>query len=86
MSAAQDPSVGRIVHYVLKTHRDELVHRPAVIVHVWPDNGLLQLQVFTDSDHTGTDNDHVANPHWATSVKHDEDGAAGTWHWPERVD
>lgn len=87
----QVPSVGRIVHFVTdKNHnfRDEGVHRPAIIVHVWAPGhfmGSVQLQVFTDGNGQGH-NDGTPNVIWATSVTHDEDEKKpGTWHWPEHV-
>jgi hypothetical protein len=81
----QTPTIGRIVHYV----REEGVERPAIIVHVWPDNatphaGMVQLQVFNDSD-GGPANDGLANVTWETSVEHSEDPQPHTWHWPERA-
>ena len=38
------PAVGRIVHYTLTSGHV----RPAIVVASWPDNDLLQLQVFVD--------------------------------------
>lgn len=78
------PTVGRIVHYVLPQGRNAGEHRPGIIVKVWSDT-TVQLQVFTDSDKAGSNNDMIANPLWATSVTVDEAGEkSGTWHWPER--
>lgn len=77
------PRLGNIVHYVLPSqislsHAGE--HRPAIIVKVWSAGDWnIQLQVFMD----GT-NDWDGGPCcWATSVRYDEAGAEGTWHWPE---
>lgn len=93
----QQPSVGRIVHYVLPSGRSSGDHRPAVIVRVWGEDqvaagtlpatalGTVQLQVFTDTGPDGAYNDELPAVMWATSVVHDEAGGAGTWHWPERV-
>lgn len=99
------PSVGRIVHYVLPSEgrfdrgagarHGVGAHRPALVVHVWPDDGsypghepgtTVQLQVFLDGTndygHLATEKPHMI---WATSVHQDEDSKApGTWHWPER--
>lgn len=83
------PTVGRIVHYVLPGgSRNEGQHRPGIVVHIWSDRmeygGLVQLQVFTDSDKDGRYNDQLPPVYWATSVKQDEEAKApGTWHWPE---
>ncbi len=42
-------TVGRIVHYVLESGRCKGDHRPAIVVRDWKqENGLVQLQVFTD--------------------------------------
>ena len=80
-------SVGCIVHYVLPAGPSKGSHRPAVVVHLWPSGeytGTVQLQVFTDSDEHGNYNDRLPQVMWATSVKHDENGEPGTWHWQER--
>jgi hypothetical protein len=86
------PSVGRIVHYVLKDHYGELQHRPAIIVRNWSDglsdennpfSDMIQLQVFTDGTNDGTQ--YATGVYWATSVHQDEEEKiVGTWHWPER--
>jgi hypothetical protein len=80
---------GLIVHYVMDRGHNIGVHRPAIVVRDWKQqNGLVQLQVFTDGlndgfvDHNGA----PINVIWCTSVAHDEqEKAPGTWHWPERV-
>jgi hypothetical protein len=78
---AKDIGIGRIVHFVL----DSGEHRPGIVVRVW-DNGLIQLQVFTDSDKDGIYNDRLPPVMWKTSVHFDEtEKKPGTWHWPERV-
>jgi hypothetical protein len=80
------PSVGRIVHYVLRNDdRNAGQHRPAIITRVWdpvPHAGsAVQLQVFTDGS-----NDGLENVVWRTSVMQDATGEhGGSWHWPERV-
>jgi hypothetical protein len=81
------PTIGRIVHFVLPNGQ----HRPGIVVHNWPGNdppgGLVQLQVFTDSDADGRYNDQLPAVSWRTSIKQDEETMApGTWHWPERED
>ena len=89
-------SVGRIVHYVLESGRCKGDHRPAIVVRDWKqENGLVQLQVFTDGlnddftagftvGHEGTF-EVIQNTIWRTSVHYDENKEPGTWHWPERA-
>lgn len=78
----KQPTIGRIVHYVLETPEDEVHERPAIIVHVWSPQ-CVQLQVFTDGD-GGKYNDHLPNVVWRTSVIYEPVvKASGTWHWPE---
>jgi hypothetical protein len=96
--ALQPPSVGCPVHYVLDAGPSQGQHRPAFIVRVWGEDrigtdtlpasglGTVQLQVLTDSDPGGQLNDQLPQVMWRTSVPHDESGAEGTWHWPERVE
>lgn len=83
------PSVGRIVHFVLKDRHGELVHRPAIVVRNWADEGHyvdvegVQLQVFTDDTNDGPE--YASGLFWATSVHHEEeDKKEYSWHWPER--
>lgn len=79
------PTVGRIVHYVLPYvfKKTPNVVRPAIIVRVWPgDEGVVQLQVFTDGSNDGAE--CAAGVLWQTSIKYDEAGEPGTWHWPPR--
>jgi hypothetical protein len=94
-------SVGRIVHYVLPDghgFRDRAVGqiRPAIVVHVWgpetgypPGDQVVQLQVFLDGTNDvevgGASARSLGATYWATSVRHDEGKAGGTWHWPARV-
>ena len=80
---------GRIVHYILEGGPSKGQHRPAVVVNVWRDNdgrptGLVQLQVFTDSNPEGQYNDNMPSVTWRTSIRHDElSQQEGAWHWPE---
>ncbi len=72
---SQEPTIGRIVHYVTAYETEE--HRPAIIVEcVFED--VVNLQVFTAG----------AGSHgtmWKRDVEHDEDfKSTNTWHWPER--
>jgi hypothetical protein len=87
------PTVGRIVHYTLKNGHV----RPAIVVATWPDNDLLQLQVFVDGHNDGesrygTDSgifsvEGKAGLAWRTSVKQSQSGSPepGCWHWPPRA-
>ena len=81
----ETPSIGRIVHYVLRDGRSAGEHRPAIIVRVWePEAGYVNLQVLTDGANDGAE--AGSGMIWATSVFPDEQfQGPGTWHWPERV-
>lgn len=91
----QGLSEGRIVHYVLDAGRSKGQHRPAIVVRDWKqENGLVQLQVFTDGWNDGFNEVHQgehgivtlsSNVIWRTSVHYDENHEPGTWHWPERA-
>ena len=71
---------GRMVHFVL----DETEHRPAIVVKVWrkadgtpPDNGVCNLQVFTDGTNDRHHQEHLPNGFesgiaWVTSVLYSE--------------
>ncbi len=92
---------GRIVHYVLESGRCKGDHRPAIVVRDWKqENGLVQLQVFTDGLNddfrevhdvrVNEKNEHALfsisqNSIWRTSVHYSEEKEFGTWHWPERA-
>ena len=79
-----EPSIGRIVHYILSDGRSPGEHRPAIIVKIWnPD--MLQLQVFTDGSNDG--DVYKSGVFWATSVYYADPSEKKfhTWHWPERV-
>lgn len=91
---------GRIVHYVLESGRSKGDHRPAIVVRDWKqENGLVQLQVFTDGANDEFTNfvfvtddkrdiatgDQSSNVVWRTSVHYSEAKEPGTWHWPEQV-
>lgn len=89
----QQPSIGRIVHYVLPEgpRRGEI--RPAVIVRVFtgvdaPINpGMCNLQVLLDGGNDGLEGG-LGGVVWKGSVLHSaatEAPVAGTWHWPPRV-
>lgn len=80
-----NPSIGRVVHYVLSiedgTNPPNVgQHRPAFIVRVWNED-CVQLQVFTDGKNDRPDGE---NGIWVTSVVQDEEEKKPrTWHWPE---
>jgi hypothetical protein len=80
---------GRIVHYVMDHGHNVGAHRPAIVVRNWKqENGLVQLQVFTDGLNDGFADSAGApmNILWCTSVLHDEgEKQPGTWHWIERT-
>jgi len=80
---SQNPSVGRIVRYVLPDgHRWVGEVRPAIITRamnkidaeIHP--GMSNLSLVLD----GTNDQFERN--WAGSVMYDPAGAKGTWHWP----
>ena len=70
----QEPTIGRIVHYVLDGYLED--HRPAIVVFEY--GTMVDLQVFTaGAGSQGTT--------WKADVEHDEEfKETGTWHWPER--
>ncbi len=86
---------GRIVHYVLESGQ----HRPAIVVRDWKqENGLVNLQVFTDGWNDRFKVTHLVrlgeqetvisidqNVVWRTSVYYSEAKEPGTWHWIEKA-
>lgn len=80
---ATNPTVGRIVHYVLPDQHVRGTIRPAMIVRVWSAT-MVNLQVFTDGTNDRLDAGSTVAPVWRTSVSEDPEGKPGTWHWPER--
>lgn len=79
---------GRIVHFVLGNEQ----HRPAIVVNVFrdangnpPENGVCNLQVFTDSDKDGNYNDALPQVMWETSVLYSDNKTPYTWHWIEKA-
>ena len=75
-------SIGRIVHYRLSV--DDLgVNsgiRPAIITHVWNDEGLVNLVIFLDGSY-----DRTEIPTSKTSVLYAPEDKVGYWHWPKQV-
>lgn len=79
----QEPTIGRIVHYIVDDIMDE--HRPAIITHVYG-RTTVNLQVFVDGQND-SELVQVGTLLWRSSVEYDEDyKSQGTWHWPERDD
>jgi len=63
---------GRNAHYVEKNGN----HSPAIIEHVWNDEGVCNLYVMQ--------NDGIRNHRSEYSVKHSKEFEAGTWHFIEK--
>lgn len=77
---------GNIVQFVLDRGPAKGECRPAMVIKVWPETsdhaGMVQLQVFTDSDAEGRYNDQLPSVFWATSVRYDHTGQTPyTWNW-----
>lgn len=71
----QQPSIGRIVHYVSRGSADG----------VYPATCRAAIVTVADSDLVAL---CVLNPtglHFTERVPFDDGGTPGTWHWPERV-
>ena len=93
----QTPSVGRIVHYMARGSADGVfppVCRAAIITEVPTDAELGITDAMRNDPETreGLPNQPVSicvlNPtgiFFQEHLDYDEDGAPGTWHWPERV-
>ena len=89
-------AIGRIVHYVMPDGK----HRPAIVVNIWGESGMSNLQVITDGSNDlpytpeekekfsnfGMDADAVRHGHiWKTSISFSEEPQPNTWHWPEKA-
>ncbi len=78
----QQPSVGRIVHYVS-------YGTPPAADGAQAYTSECRAAIVTEADTSDTVGLMVANPtglFFNRTVVHDENGkAGGTWHWPERV-
>jgi hypothetical protein len=74
----QNPSVGRIVRYVLpyKELSESKGIRAAIITRVF--NRGVNLQLFLD----GPDDAEYAP--FVAMVQHSHEHKSGTWHWPPR--
>lgn len=79
------PGPGRIVHYVLpNTARLGGELRPAIIVRVFPEGDVVNLDVFMDGDNDGDQHrDHAVMN--VQSVAFNKDGTPGTWNWPPKL-
>lgn len=73
-----NPTVGRIVEYVLTDRYGENQVRPAIIIRVWSPE-CVQLQVFTDGTNDGPE--YASGLYWATSVRRSEEKEPRTWDW-----
>lgn len=72
-------TIGRMVHYVIQESlSDHLLHRAAVITHVWSDNGTVNLHVFKDGSFPGIQET-------PTSVMFSQEPKPNTWHWIEKA-
>jgi len=72
------PTIGRIVHYVLREGRSAGESRAAIVVRVWGDDTSPNLQVYLDgsnddgSEFRGAPGDRAPAFGWATSVPFDD--------------
>ena len=87
----QTPSIGRVVHYVLRgedlvslggSQHNAGAHRPATIVEVRKEPSGHEW-CFLSVTLTPTDSGQVT--HFIVASAYMPDGDPGTWHWPERV-
>lgn len=81
----QNPSVGRIVRYVLPPQsrragevRPAVIVRPLCAIYDPVNPGMSNLRVLTDGPNDAGD------PDWVGSVPYSDEPMPGTWHWPER--
>ncbi len=79
-------AIGRVVHFVLPEGPNVGQCRPGFVVRVWSQESC-NLQVFTDTGPTQRENDQMGPILWETSVLHNQNRTAGTWHhWNECPD
>jgi hypothetical protein len=82
----QQPSIGRIVHFVLSNG----FHRPAVLSGIHPQrfdspaSHDVELHVFTRPGDPWDGGRTWQLMNYAHRAAFDERGDPGTWHWPER--
>jgi hypothetical protein len=83
MNEPQKPTVGRIVHIVIRSACGAIAHRAAIVVNNPFGTLVVDLTVFG----CPTDFTKLVGPpmFYAESVTYDETGSRpGSWHWPER--
>ena len=89
MEPVQEPTIGRIVHWVTKSG----THRPAIITSVasWQEYGTINLVVF-GGKYNSVEMKEVpfsggeVEPAVAYTKDEQRTFPTGTWHWPERAD
>ena len=81
------PTIGRIVHVILRDASMRVITRPGIITRTWDNTMTVQVTVFPD-----VINDGLGAAHGLSSVQYDEtqtlvgDGGIGcSWHWPPRA-
>lgn len=75
-------AVGRIVHYrmaIPQVNGDTGI-RPAIITHVFNEDGLVNLVLFLDGSY-----DRTEIPTSKTSIGYASEDKVGYWHWPPMV-
>ncbi len=78
----ENPSIGRIVHYVLAAVDGPVgVHRPAIVISLGDRPGVVNLQYFAAPGDAGFGDPEAA---YCAEVEGDLGALPGTWHWPER--
>jgi DNA-binding CsgD family transcriptional regulator len=79
-------TIGRMVHYVLPDGPARGQHRAAVVCAILDlASGVVNLQVFRNTDASGAFGDGGRPLEWRTNVANNTTGAFGTWHWIERA-
>jgi hypothetical protein len=77
------PAIGTIVHFVLPWE-ERAVHRPAIVTaSADPFGEIVNLNVFLDMYDIRNDFGGFHTNVCVQSVRMDESGTPGTWHWPE---
>lgn len=87
MTTPQNPSIGRIVHYVIPSGPHAGAHRPAIITAAYAD-GLVNLTIFTDQEDDCSPLGESIHGHLIRgfAVRPGNPDEINTWHWPERKD
>jgi hypothetical protein len=47
------PTIGRIVHAVLRDNRGAVIIRPAIITRIWDGSSCVQATIFPDANNDG---------------------------------